>query len=144
MLWFMGSQRVGHDWVTKLNRTESAGFSGKCPKAPQGDLLQSLGYQEVDTVRSREDRIIKTSNLDKFFPTTLVVSFPILVFLLFVFCFVFLIWFVFNSSTNHQKQNHGIFCSLVFTEWKHFSPFLFPFNFPDTNVFCLPLYSFYI
>ena len=22
MLWFMGSQRVGHDWVTELNRTE--------------------------------------------------------------------------------------------------------------------------
>ena len=26
MLWFMGSQRVGHDWVTELNRTELMGL----------------------------------------------------------------------------------------------------------------------
>ena len=29
VLWFMGSQRVGHDWVTELNWTELRGLSGR-------------------------------------------------------------------------------------------------------------------
>ena len=28
VLWFMGSQRVGHDWATELNWTEASGING--------------------------------------------------------------------------------------------------------------------
>ena len=30
MLWFMGSQRLGHDWATELNWTEAITIRGRC------------------------------------------------------------------------------------------------------------------
>ena len=41
VLWFMGSQRVGHDWATELNWTEAAAnvsfyLIQKCPNGSVG------------------------------------------------------------------------------------------------------------
>ena len=49
VLWFMGSQRVGHDWATELNWTET--FAGGCRKDGNGSkgvvLIYTSTGQEV-------------------------------------------------------------------------------------------------
>ena len=37
VLWFMGSQRVGHNWATELKWTDTS--LGKCPRYTQGKLM---------------------------------------------------------------------------------------------------------
>ena len=46
VLGFMGSQRVGHDWVTELNWTEPVAQMVKNPPAMQETWVQSLGQED--------------------------------------------------------------------------------------------------
>ena len=54
VLWFMGSQRVGHDWVTELNWTHYSGL-------PDGSVVKNTSAVEEMQVQSlgREDPLEK-------------------------------------------------------------------------------------
>ena len=43
----MGSQRVGHDWVTSLHLTIPSGSNSKESACYAGDLVQSLAWEEL-------------------------------------------------------------------------------------------------
>ena len=47
VLWFMGSQRVGHDWVTKLNWTETFFVNALLWIGMKTDLFSSCGHCRV-------------------------------------------------------------------------------------------------
>ena len=46
VLWFMGLQRVGHDWATELNWTElKALYISTAKESSQGELKHEVGYK---------------------------------------------------------------------------------------------------
>jgi len=61
VLRFMGSQRVGHDWVTELNWTEKSGKRQECPLSP---LLFNLVLEILPTA-IREEKEIKWIQIGK-------------------------------------------------------------------------------
>ena len=58
MLWFMGSQRVGHDWVTELNWHTTIHKVDR-----QQDLLNSTGNYIQSLVKTYNERVCVTKSL---------------------------------------------------------------------------------
>ena len=52
VLWFMRSQRVGHDWATELNWTESHLFLYLPISDKKAQVLSSLGQKEVHIIQA--------------------------------------------------------------------------------------------
>ena len=51
VLWFMGLQRVGHDWATELNWTESKLWFFQCTDVRAGPLMKKTERRRIDAFK---------------------------------------------------------------------------------------------